>query len=240
MSFGLTFGIETLASWHQAIDIVHDDMAFDQRVVPRDLLAGKIGLVNPSSPNAKKIGGTYPLPDGGWLVTAYDAYDGGGSSDKSHFRVSASGQVTGPFLVGRAGFTAGWMLPIPPEWQSAFGAPALTGVCCLSVIGRTSVGPTVTTFDPARDAQPGTLVLTRGGHIVTWSAGQDGSVARTATDTGAVTGQRRWDGLTARVSFATDGRSVCWVRVEDKGGVDTIAMVSQAGVLRPVQKEGTP
>jgi beta-glucanase (GH16 family) len=178
------------------------------RVVPRDLLAGKIGLVNPSSPNAKKIGGTYPLPDGGWLVTAYDAYDGGGSSDKSHFRVSASGAVTGPFLVGNAGFTAGWMLPIPAEWQSALGAPALTGVCCLSVIGRTSVGPTVTTFDPARDAQSGTMVL--GYPLDHATLGKPEAPTSLYTMSTLIRGAVFPSGTASILFFGVDGTSSCY------------------------------
>jgi hypothetical protein len=41
----------------------------------------------------------------------------------------------------------GHMTPIPAEWQSALGGTALTGNCCLSIIGATSSGPSVTVFN---------------------------------------------------------------------------------------------
>jgi len=42
----------------------------------------------------------------------------------------------------------GWMGLIPGDWQSAFGGPALTGQCCVSVISTTSQGPSATVFNP--------------------------------------------------------------------------------------------
>jgi hypothetical protein len=45
--------------------------------------------------------------------------------------------------------TGGPMTLIPAEWRSAFGGPALTGQCCISVISTTSSGPAATVFDPA-------------------------------------------------------------------------------------------
>lgn len=42
----------------------------------------------------------------------------------------------------------GPMTPIPPEWRSALGGSALTGNCCLSMIGATSSGPSATVFNP--------------------------------------------------------------------------------------------
>jgi hypothetical protein len=43
----------------------------------------------------------------------------------------------------------GYMAHIPPEWQAQFGGPALTGNCCLSIIGATSSGPSISVFNPA-------------------------------------------------------------------------------------------
>ncbi len=37
---------------------------------------------------------------------------------------------------------------MPPEWQAALGGPVLNGNCCLPIIGRTSFGPSVFTYDP--------------------------------------------------------------------------------------------
>ncbi len=57
----------------------------------------------------------------------------------------------------------GFMTPIPAEWQSSLGGPALTGECCISIISTTSSGPSATVFDPntVGSANPikGTTVL---------------------------------------------------------------------------------
>ena len=45
------------------------------------------------------------------------------------------------------------MTHIPPEWQTSFGGPAITGNCCLSIISRTSYGPAASVFDPANVGQ---------------------------------------------------------------------------------------
>jgi hypothetical protein len=52
---------------------------------------------------------------------------------------------------------------IPSAWQEAFGGPALTGNCCLSILGASSAGPSATVFDPADvgavDPIPGVTAL---------------------------------------------------------------------------------
>jgi hypothetical protein len=55
-----------------------------------------------------------------------------------------TGTVAPPRALG------GQMTTIPSEWQTAFGGPVFTGTCCISVIGSTSAGPSLTVFDPAR------------------------------------------------------------------------------------------
>jgi LPXTG-motif cell wall-anchored protein len=47
-----------------------------------------------------------------------------------------------------AGFYSGYMANIPANWQSALGGPVLIGNCCLSIISRTSYGPSVSSFNP--------------------------------------------------------------------------------------------
>jgi hypothetical protein len=77
-------------------------------------------------------------------------------------RIGADGEVSGPYRVGKApGLTAGYMAPIPAEWQAALGGPALTGQCCIPIISRTSYGPSATVFDPAKlaDQDDAKLVL---------------------------------------------------------------------------------
>ena len=119
-----------------------------------DSLEGEISAINPSDPNSKKVGGQMVF--GGQLyVTAYSYYDGGGTQSTSHFvrptTLATQGQLKGPYKVGDVGprFVAGYITPIPSEWQSAFGGPALTGQCCLSVISTTSLGPATFVFNPA-------------------------------------------------------------------------------------------
>jgi len=115
---------------------------------------GQLPLINPPDPNAKKIGG-YLVYNGQLYVSVYSYYDGGATQAVSHFvrpvTWTPTGQVRGPYPVGAlgSGFVSGYMTLIPPEWQNAFGGPALTGNCCLPIIGRTSHGPAALVFDPA-------------------------------------------------------------------------------------------
>jgi hypothetical protein len=57
----------------------------------------------------------------------------------------------------------GYMTTIPDEWRSALGGPALTGNCCLSIIGASSSGPAATVFNPDHlgtvNPIPGSTVL---------------------------------------------------------------------------------
>lgn len=114
----------------------------------RDILQGRRPLVGD---NTSKIGGL--LRDGrDWIVSVFLYYDGAGVQTMSHFRVDRSDRVSGPFQLGdqsgQAGFVAGYMTDVPLEWRSQLGAPALTGLCCVSVISRSSLGPAVSAFDP--------------------------------------------------------------------------------------------
>lgn len=136
-----------------------------------DIFDGKRLTVDGSTGDGVHIGGL--LPSGANLIAnVYDYYDGSQTQTLSMFRSkllfsTVPGNVLGPYRVGtplyQAGFVSGWMTPIPAAWQSALGGPALTGNCCLSVIQRSSYGPSVTVFDPAdvgvTDPVPGTRVL---------------------------------------------------------------------------------
>jgi len=119
-----------------------------------DVTEGKLPLINPPDPNAKKIGGHLVYNDH-LYVSGYSYYDGAATQGVSHFvrplSLTTTGQGRGPAQVGTlgAGFVSGYMTLIPLEWQSAFGGPALTGNCCLSIISRTSYGPAAFVFDPA-------------------------------------------------------------------------------------------
>ncbi len=114
-----------------------------------DVTEGRLGQIDDGS---VKLGGTLAA-NGRLIVSAYGYYDADGSQVLSHFAsttdLGQSGDVQGPYQVGDwAGIVSGYMTPIPAEWQTSFGGPALTGSCCLSIISRTSYGPAVSVFDP--------------------------------------------------------------------------------------------
>lgn len=82
-------------------------------------------------------------------------YDANNTQTVSHFvRPLLLGERSVPKMVrvgqrGKAGFVAGYMATVPPEWQSRLGGPAITGQCCLPIVSRTSLGPAAFVFDPA-------------------------------------------------------------------------------------------
>jgi hypothetical protein len=118
----------------------------------RDLLAGSMGPIGQSG---VFVGGVLPWGDG-LVLSAYTYYDANKKATTSHVFVGPDGAVQGPYRVGAGnpGLTAGYMAPIPDEWRSALGGPALTGQCCIPIISRSSYGPSATVFDPAKlDAQ---------------------------------------------------------------------------------------
>ncbi len=140
---------------------------FRQQLI--DPLHGRRLTVDGDTGNGVDIGGIFPLGNN-LIISAYTYYDGGGTQSLSHFKVSADlsqTAVTGPVQVtnglGLAGYVFGYMIPIPTAWQSALGGPAMTGACCRAIIGRTSLGPSLTVFDPNNvgvvSPVPGTTVL---------------------------------------------------------------------------------
>ena len=118
-----------------------------------DALGGRITQINPSDPNAKKIGGMAVIGDR-LVLTAYSYYDGAMTASSSHFvrpvTLPASG-LQGPFRVGalNPGFYAGYFAPVPAAWQAALGGTLLNGQCCLGIVSRTSYGPSVSVVNPA-------------------------------------------------------------------------------------------
>lgn len=130
-----------------------------------DVTEGRLPLVDDYMP---RMGGTLRY-NGRLIISAYGYYDTDYSQTRSHFastpNLAQSGDISGPFTVGDgpAGMVAGYMTTIPLEWQTAFGGPALTGQCCLSIISRSSAGPAVSVFDPnnvgVANPVPATTVL---------------------------------------------------------------------------------
>src|SRR3989338_6970816 len=139
--------------------------------IPTPVNSGEFGSLNTASvlqafvePTEGKISGIPPFDTfkvGGLLVeggnlyqTAYAYYDGAQTQVLSHFKsglnLSAQGDVQGPYQVGTmgAGLVDGWMIPIPTAYRAALGKTHITGNCCLSIIGRTSWGPSAFGFNP--------------------------------------------------------------------------------------------
>lgn len=134
----------------------------------QDPLEGKIDSVNPTDPNAHKIGGVLPY-NGNLFINVYSYYDGGETQTTSQFirppNLSVSGQLKGPYAVGTLypGWVDGYMTLIPAEWQTLFGGPVLLGNCCLAITGIQSDGPAASVYNPSvangSSTVPATLVL---------------------------------------------------------------------------------
>ncbi len=108
-----------------------------------------LGAINPVDPNGQKLGGSLSW-NGRLVVSGYSFYDGGNTAVATHFVGSDTSSLGGPYRVGAdfPGMVAGYMGVVPLEWRALLGGPALTGQCCLSIISRSSYGPSVSVFDP--------------------------------------------------------------------------------------------
>lgn len=92
--------------------------------------------------------------------TAMIYYDATNAQRVSHFRRSLS--LSTPSFQGwssvyqatRTGWVAGWLTPVPPEWQTALGGTAVTGNCCVPIVSRTSYGPAAFAFSADAIGQP--------------------------------------------------------------------------------------
>jgi len=132
-----------------------------------DIFDGQICYIGAGG--ASKCGATSVLPGGTLVypstnrlvVTAYMPYDSSSSVVRSHFTankdwsslVNGSGAYTLEDSVlevnhRTAGFVGGYMAWVPSDKQNDFGAVAVTGQAALSIITRTSYGPSLFLFDP--------------------------------------------------------------------------------------------
>lgn len=156
--------------WYQRLgEIAIPDSLSGTAEVLQDLADPTDGMGNRIDDSTLKLGGV--LVDGDRLIfTVYSYYDADSTQTLSHFAssrdLSVSDDVVGPFAMtggANARSVAGYMGWIPPEWRSTLGGSALTGNCCLSILGASSAGPSATVFEPAdvgtRDPIPGTTVL---------------------------------------------------------------------------------
>ena len=118
-----------------------------------DITEGTLSTVDPTDVNGFRVGGLL-LHNGTLINSAYAYYDANSSQVTSHFKSSPdwsrTGEVEGAYQLGTlgAGFVSGYMTQIPSDWQADFGGTALTGNCCISIISRSSYGPSVSVFDP--------------------------------------------------------------------------------------------
>jgi hypothetical protein len=91
--------------------------------------------------------------------TATIYYDANNTQRQSHY--SRSLQLNQPSFsgwsqvweTGKTGFVSGLMALIPAAWQARLGGPAVTGQCCIPIVGRTSWGPAAFSFDPVNVGQ---------------------------------------------------------------------------------------
>jgi hypothetical protein len=104
-----------------------------------------------------KIGGVQPV-DGMLVGTYYESYDANGSAIGSHFTVDDATNLKGSKVRGLfqvraavpAGAVAGYMCPIPLEWQPALGATYLSGLAGVNIVSRSSYGPAAVGLNLAR------------------------------------------------------------------------------------------
>lgn len=108
--------------------------------------------VLPGTPNGWNIGGFARLNGQLWM-SAYATYT---NTDEigSHFRGVSLASLGSMTRIGqtegiKVGMLHGPMAVVPQEWRALLGGSLLASQCCLSIIGRTSLGPSVVVFDPA-------------------------------------------------------------------------------------------
>ena len=91
------------------------------------------------------------------VISQYADYDAGLVAMLSHATVNANWSssvgFSGMKTVGSAnaagvGQTAGYMTPIPSEWQGLMGGQAMTGQALISIITRSAMGPAAWVFNP--------------------------------------------------------------------------------------------
>lgn len=130
----------------------------------RDILYGKRSQI-PGEGNPIKIGGL--LVRGSDLIVSGFPYYANGTTDGTHWSRSttfSSSTVRDVVRVGNtsSGTIGGYMAHIPTEWQAALKGDMLTGQCCISLINRSSFGPSVSSTyfsDVLTQSRPGATTL---------------------------------------------------------------------------------
>lgn len=128
---------------------------------------GIISAYQASIPNSQgvRLGGLM-IHDGKLLVTMYEFFGGAPWANQTHFvrnslNLSATGQANGPYAVNgtfpvpyHAGMYAGYMTKVPTAWQSRLNATHVMGNGLLSIMARTSEGPSLHGFNPDNPSAP--------------------------------------------------------------------------------------
>ena len=131
-------------------------------------ITGTTGWNKLAKNNTEVGNGGYP---GGLLVfpeaaqeqmigSSWAYYDGAGAAVNSHFTTkrklsktspvkfhSVGERVDNPGVAANGGFVGGYMCWIPSQWQGVLGGSALTGMGGISVITRSSYGPSAWVFE---------------------------------------------------------------------------------------------
>ena len=201
-----------------------------------DVFGGHADEVSPGANNG--VGGLFPVTYAGeprLLASMYNSF-GVASTSRSHFilakTIATPSVIVGPVEVnglGTAGkgctggrdcpdgWVAGSHAAIPPAYQAALGGDMLSGLCCVSIIGRTSMGPTATRWklaDLAKNPVNGKRLL---GYPDThptlgkWTTGSDGGTSPPGASGG--TGQFTSQNDLNRMVWPTGYRSLLFFYV---------------------------
>jgi hypothetical protein len=144
----------------QVPELVLSDRLEDLNMSPDPVqtFASVIDRVSGGNPQAlDRIGGMklVPGPSGRQLlVHVYEYYDAPADNTQTTCVMRdpsdlAGSAVDGFFSLQGAAHSAGWMSPIPDEWQTRLGGPMISGSSSgMPIISRLSVGPSAFVFDP--------------------------------------------------------------------------------------------
>lgn len=110
-----------------------------------------VKAVDGNDGGAYRVGGSLTW-DGRLIANAFAFYDADTDASSSHFAGPDVAGLVGPVTLAgvNPGSLAGGMTVVPSEWRALLGGPVLTGQCCISILSRTSYGPSAASFDPAQ------------------------------------------------------------------------------------------
>lgn len=154
---------------------------------------GKINSI-PDSGNGSFIGG-HLLHNGNLFVTGWTYYDAAVQQNVAIFKRSPTltnnSGLIGPVAVGpgQQGMYNQYMDNIPSSFQATLGGQAVIGGCCMAIISRTSLGPSLYAFNPDNLGSVTPLLGYPDGHqtLNTWGASGSHPEANPTTKMAGVT-----------------------------------------------------